>query len=479
MKKIFKSTQGFAIAYVILAAVVVSVIGATVYQVSSTNAEQVNQKVDSTQAYLYSKSGIELAVGYVMRNLETIPLTEEGGEGLVYYGNLSTGQFTTTRPEDGEADIEFSIKATENEVVEDGFTKKETKFLISSVGLSNSVTAMGDSGTAGGGTETEGGTAGQGSLSFEITNTAIKKHIEGGEIIRIDEEANILDAEGNFRYAVFADQGISLDNSITITGPVGLNAGTVSSKANAYINGTLFLGPNAPRNSTYTSLAKKVQEYDTVKPLPQVPQWDIAAQKIMDISITPENPIIKKPFANADETLTPGSITEYAKIDLSNKNVTFYLNGNAVVIANNLVVGGEIKLSGNGRLLLVVQSNLSGKLLINQSGETSKLDMILNGSQLNMDNQSVVHAKMYYSGATGTIKNSKIDGFIYAPNAVFTVTGGSKTDVTGNLIVKTLKMDSNAEIIYEDRTSGALPIDYNPLYPKPTNWRVTGTWIDS
>jgi len=403
-----------AIVYVIMVVAVVTVVTVTIWQATEHEVRSVAREELKSQAYYYARSGVEIAVGYIMENLDNEEIFNSNG--TTYYGKLGQIPFSTSIPVDAYGREDYNIMF--NIAIEK--TGEEVKYLIQSTGFAGNVGADGSSGTR----------ASANALGFEITHDALEKSVEGGLGGEVGPDIPpIVSNDYTTNYAVFTKELIDLNSgSPVIRGDIGTNSGPVLMNYSSHVynlengDGSIYLGPGAEIN--YPQWRTKDWEEVRFQPelqFPPVPQMP-AAPEAPDYPEIPDGSGVgytSDITSSKTVTLTSGGTTKYKNVNLGwNDVLTFSMQGDAAVIIENFSSSGEIRLTGQGKLLLVIKDDIDGsRTLINRNGDPSRLTLYVDGSNVS-----------FQSGGDG----SAVSGAIFAPNADLTAVN---TDINGDIII--------------------------------------------
>jgi len=411
-----------ALVYVIMIVAILTVVTVTILQAADQDIRFTKQDEDTSQAYYYAKSGVEIAVGYILKTLDNTAPAEP--ETITYYGKLGKASFSTSIPVDDKGREDYNIKFTITIVPgvgEDAEGKKnKTTYIIQSTGYSGGMSENGSS--ASGATAT--------AMRFEIDYEELKRSVEGGQ--GSDVGANIppvVADDFTTNYALFTKELIDLDSgSPTIIGDVGTNSGPVRLNYSSRIYdsdngyGTIYLGPGAeviyPQWRTRDWIEEEFEpdlEFPAFPVMPPAPE----APGFPEVPDSSGIGFSDDVTSGKRITLAPGSITKYKKVSLGwNDVLTFDMQGDATVIIEKFESSGEIRLSGQGKLTMVIRDDIDGsRTLINKDGDPTRLTLIAEGSKINLK-----------SGGNG----SSVSATVFAPNADISA---SNTNINGDLII--------------------------------------------
>ena len=444
--KHLKSEKGMAMALTLVISAVVVVISSVFWYASSSRTIHATKDANQIKAYYFARSGVEAALGLLYTEGYFPHYFPSGG--LKFYGNLND--------------------LNQGEPVNDDYS---LKFIISEVDKGLKIKSEG----------CVGGAQGAQSTSEELTLLLPGWTAEEGQP---DGSSDQRDGDAyTFDYAVFTQADIALGGSARIEGPVGTNSGYVEigNSGNCKITnageypGTLSLGPGADVNKP--DHTQGVNHFSPEKDLPAVPN-------IPDLPAFPYYPnypdyheypnfsdSVPKQLNvnnNTTESLDPTKANVYNKISFGwNKTLTFDLNGDTTVVIQDINGSGNINLSGQGNLFLVVDKNLDGLMNINAGGDQNRLTVLYTGiSGINRRSDSEFFGDLYAPNATFNTSNkftmagdlviggnsvsigssNEIDGSIYAPNATFRT--NSKFTMVGDLVVggNSISIGSASEI---------------------------------
>mgnify|MGYP001257717272 CR=1 FL=1 len=90
---VIKSQKGSALVLALLIGFLGTIIGMTLYTVSSANAKQVQERSNKLQADYLAKSGVSIALGIIVNNLDDNngDYLTDGGDPAEYWGGLDGG----------------------------------------------------------------------------------------------------------------------------------------------------------------------------------------------------------------------------------------------------------------------------------------------------------------------------------------------------------------------------------------------------
>jgi hypothetical protein len=248
----------------------------------------------------------------------------------------------------------------------------------------------------------------------------------------------VLEPQGPFEFAVFADEGAELKNSSLVDwfnfspDDENLKVGTNSIASGAFVlrnssmvNGDVVVGvvgnPAAVinNNGTITGDARAMTEKNTL-PAIIVPQW---------LDSLPSGGKIKN-----DTTLNTSA--KYSSIDLKNSktllidgDITLYVTGD-IVLGNS----AEMQIDNNASLILYLGGNYEGK----------------NSSTINNQTEDAQKLKIYCLDTCESMvfKNSSdLYGAVYAPNADVIMDNSAK--MYGAIVAKTLDIRNSGTLNYD------------------------------
>ncbi|MGI6040514.1 MAG: hypothetical protein ACOYBG_09975, partial [Eubacteriales bacterium] len=257
LKNNLKSKLGGALIYVVLLVTVVTAAGIVIYKSSDEGMQNAERSRQQSQAYYNAKSGIEIAVGQILYDIDA------EFDNVKLYGKLGHSLLSDEpiRDEKGNEIQDFYV--TINTTKEGS----ETKYLITSIGHSyGSTVARAEARAA--------------SLNFQITKDDLLRSVEGrsGDDIGVGDNP-ILSSDFTSNYALFTQNNIDLySGSPTIIGQVGTNSGPVELYYAGRViaangsNGIINLGPGAEiYYPEYRDIDFDVVYFDEAVPFPQVP----------------------------------------------------------------------------------------------------------------------------------------------------------------------------------------------------------------
>jgi hypothetical protein len=406
LKNNLKSKLGGALIYVVLLVTVVTAAGIVIYKSSDEGMQNAERSRQQSQAYYNAKSGIEIAVGQILYDIDA------EFDNVKLYGKLGHSLLSDEpiRDEKGNEIQDFYV--TINTTKEGS----ETKYLITSIGYSyGSTVARAEARAA--------------SLNFQITKDDLLRSVEGrsGDDIGVGDNP-ILSSDFTSNYALFTQNNIDLySGSPTIIGQIGTNSGPVElCHAGRVIaangsNGIINLGPGAEiYYPEYRDIDFDVVYFDEAVPFPQVPDLP-QAPEVPALPGIPRNSGIawvSNELTGGVVELASGAVNGYRRVSLEwNDILTFRLNGDAVVVVENYSSTGEVKVEGNGKLLLVIKDGLgnNNRTMINKDGDREQLAIYYDGNKISLGSAS------------------SISGTIYAPEAGFNST--NPTDIDGDIII--------------------------------------------
>ena len=385
---------------------VVTAAGIVIYKSSDEGMQNAERSRQQSQAYYNAKSGIEIAVGQILYDIDA------EFDNVKLYGKLGHSLLSDEpiRDEKGNEIQDFYV--TINTTKEGS----ETKYLITSIGHSyGSTVARAEARAA--------------SLDFQITKDDLLRSVEGrsGDDIGVGDNP-ILSSDFTSNYALFTQNNIDLySGSPTIIGQVGTNSGPVKLDYAGRViaangsNGIINLGPGAEiYYPEYRDIDFDVVYFDEAVPFPQVPDLP-QAPEVPALPGIPRNSGIawvSNELTGGVVELASGAVNGYRRVSLEwNDILTFRLNGDAVVVVENYSSTGEVKVEGNGKLLLVIKDGLgnNNRTMINKDGDREQLAIYYDGNKISLGSAS------------------SISGTIYAPEAGFNST--NPTDIDGDIII--------------------------------------------
>ncbi len=465
----FKNEKGIAMGMAIIIGLVITVSGIVLWQVSTNDTLQVERDENSTQAFFYAKSGVELAVGLLQDDPDYLAHGEEAS----FYGNLDEPTYSSTETDD--YNIYFEIERDNND------------YFIRSTGIVRVGSA-------------QGAQAAANSLGFVINMQQLEESVGmggggggGGQIPPLD--------------MIFSLGDIELTGSSQIVGNTGTNSVAEDSVVLAWstvINGLLSIGPggdpatvidtrnyagNLPQG---TAALPSARSY----PMPEFPEFpDLPFQGFMDAGWWP----IPPGGHRISETGT------YSYINVQNELTIDIGDEDLLIRTESLSVtgSGKIKLNktGSGRLILYVDNtfNINGSSTINQNGNYNDVIMYYAGSgNPSIDGSTKYVGSIYAVNSNFTVAGSGgVTGHIvtggttvnvtgnaeanvravYAPNAVLTVSGSSR--IRGAVVAQSINVLGNSRIFYDD----SLNLEFFQLLDwgsgeagEPADWRAIGQW---
>ncbi|SFF92889.1 hypothetical protein SAMN05660649_00046 [Desulfotomaculum arcticum] len=497
-----KNEKGMAMLFALFIGVIVTLLGITLSQASNADTLQVQRDADSAQAYYYAKSGVELAIGNIMKNGPDYLSGQD--EPVTFYGGLGDTTFSSEPEDTPNYNIKFEIQ------------RKNNDFIIKSTGI----VRKGDA---------EGAQVASNAVGFTISCEKVFDNDNTGGGNGGSGQVPPLDM-------IFALGKIDLsDNngnggSSEIIGDAGTNSIAPNSVIFGYStlikNGDLYIGPGVEWDE------------DDVVVFPgnngngngngnggyRGPETNIPDGEILNLSSPRDYPLPSFPelpdFGDEEvkkmdagwNSIPPGGFRisqsgKYSNIEVKS-HLTFDIGDEDLIIqTNNLSVtgSGQIKLNktGSGRLILYVLNSfdLQGSSTINQNGSYDDIYMYYSGDQtidvggstkfvgsiyaLNSD------VKIRGSGGIvghiitgGDIVNLTGDAsantrVIYAPNATFNIQGSSS--MRGALVAKEINMKGNARIYYDDSMDmnflNQLWNTGEPVLTPNKSWWEAGQWV--
>ncbi|MTV49377.1 hypothetical protein GJ688_10345 [Heliobacillus mobilis] len=259
--KLLKSENGIAMVFALLITLIITAAGFTLWHVSNSDALQVERSADNAQAYYYAKSGVELAIGQIKKNIISNPDYQPSPN--TYYGSLGNTSFTTAPTNPPTHSIEYKI------------TRSGNDFTIDSKGI----VRKGNS---------SGAEASSDAVSFTISLEQLRNSMQPGGPGNGDGPPWALFAMG---VSTASNQNdISLSRTPSISGYVGTNStrqgGVYFNPNGTQIKGKLYVGYNATdpesvvSHPSYTTLASHIMQLPVLKlssyydyPLPLFPNF--------------------------------------------------------------------------------------------------------------------------------------------------------------------------------------------------------------
>lgn len=297
--KILKSDRGFTMAYALMIGLITTVLGIALWHVSSTDVLQVQRDEDMTQAYYYAKSGVEVAIGYIINRIPENyrPVND------VFYGNLGDSSFLPTETND------YNIQVAIN------FDPIKEEYVINSTG----VVRRGS---------TAGAQVASNALGFKISLASLKESNNGG----------IPEGESGAPFALFSLEDISLISTPSINGNVGTNStkkgAVVFTPNGTKIKGELYVGYDADNPEAVVSHPNYTKLADHVT---QLPVQQLAAHREYPLPIFPAFP---EGLPDKGTLVTEAGIISGAVRDGSGKGV-----GNVQIYLSPALSSGKAKTS--------------------------------------------------------------------------------------------------------------------------------------
>ena len=436
-----------------------TVLGGTLWQVSSTDTVQVERDEDRAQAYYYAKSGVEIAVGNIMENIKA-GIDYGDPDGVDFYGKLGESIFLNEATDD--YNIKFTIKRKEND-----------EYKIESTGI---VRKAGD----------DGAQVASNALGFTISLQNLRASMG------LDEDSNSNNGNNGGQMPpldmIFALEGIDLSNggSSEIHGNTGTNSiapNSVVFASQALIRyGNLYIGPGADWDTDNVVVFNGHNRSPTTN-IPNGTILNLSSTRNYPLPTFPAVPSLEaKDDMNAGWYPIPdgghriSASGKYTNINVTNSLTIDIGNDDVIIQTQNLSVSGSGKIvlnkTGTGRLILYVLNtfNLSGSSTINKDGNYNDIYMYYQGNQsFDIPGATEFVGCIYTLNSDVTIRGSGgIKGHIitggtvvnvtgaaeanvraiYAPNALLTVTGSGS--IKGALVAKKIKMQGNARVYYDN-----------------------------
>lgn len=271
-------------------------------------------------------------------------------------------------------------------------------------------------------------------------------------------------------HALIAAQDITIGGSSKVEGDALVTSGVINSGKYKSITGTTYITEKVSNKNTHLAIAAytgTVEDY-RIADYKDAPGADFFTGSV---------------FSDGTKELTVGwggsdysdntNIVEnvYAKKITVNPTVNLNIvaneNQTIVIRTDELVVKGNLNISGNGSVVIYtdqLQGSAAGT--INKNGSSESLAIVFGNGQksITIDNFSALNGNIIAPGAsvkannltmTGNIyaggekfdftNSGEIQGLVYVPNAL-TAMGGS-TRITGQVITSELYMSGNTRIV--------------------------------
>ncbi len=259
--------------------------------------------------------------------------------------------------------------------------------------------------------------------------------ISGGAVRRVACTLKVL---GPFEYAIFGQDGMQLMNSSKVDwynfddddkllqiGTNSIEAGAITLKNSAYINGDVVVGaggdPDVAVSNSGTIAGDTLASREEHE-LPAI--------------IVPESLQSLPSSGTIQNDVVVTTSAKYSGIDLQNSK-TMKIDGDvALYVTGDIILGNsaEIEIDDDGSLILYLGGNIESK----------------NSSKINNNTEDAKKLQIYGldSCEVMNFKNSsEIYGTIYAPNA--DVIMHNSNDVYGAIISKTLEFKNSGELHYD------------------------------
>jgi hypothetical protein len=256
-------------------------------------------------------------------------------------------------------------------------------------------------------------------------------------------------------FAVFCNSGIDLKKNTTIEGNVGTNAtepGSINCKGDINIVGNVLVGPGGDPDKVITgdpNISGETGQLDSER-----------KYKVPDFPPFPDN-------------LTPRVLTgdiisqdgEYKKINVNKKLVIDVGSDVRNIVVEELIIGGDIEIKGDGCLNLYVtklgtNNKINGN--INKGGNVNAVMVYYKGNTINMEKEKEFRGTIFANGDLeikkdgcifGNIivlgencgfdcdKDLVINGVIYAPHS--SISFKKDTTVNGIVIADKVTVDKD------------------------------------
>jgi len=466
---LLKNEKGIAMGMAIIIGLVITITGIALWQASTNGTIQVEGDENRTQAYFYSKSGVELAVGLLQDNPDY--LSPENPP-VTFYGKLSDTAFSRT--DTGDYNIKIEIERDDN------------NYFIRSTGIVNVAGAKESQATAN-------------SLGFLISVKQLKESAGivsggGGQVPPLD--------------MIFSLGEIELTGSSQIVGNTGTNSvepGSVTLTWSTAIDGLLYIGaggdPATVINATNRpgNLPKGSALLPSTRsfPLPEFPEFpDLPSKGVMEAGW--------RHIPEGGFQINESGF--YNRINVSNELTINIGEEDLLIRTENLSVSGDGKIkvnrTGQGRLILYVEDtfNINGSGKINANGHYNDVVMYYAGggtptiggdtefvgsiyalnSNFIIANSGGIVGHIVTGGNTLTVSGTADANVraLYAPHADLTVQGSGK--IKGAVIAKSIKVLGDGRIYYDDSMNMDFfeLLDWGTGEPvqSTTDWRTVGKW---
>jgi hypothetical protein len=411
MKQLFKDKRGSAIITVLIVMGVLTLLGAAVLQYSVNDNLQVHNDERRMQAHYLARSGAEAVANYIINH------PDEADELL---GKAA-------KPvEPDEETLQAKLKGTFDVVV----TKSGDGYLITSTGHVD---------------------------DFERT-------------VKLTMEPHNYQGSGLGEYAIFCNEGINLKKGTVIKGNIGTNAndkGKINANGEVKIEGNVMVGPGGDPDSVISNNIKiengeaGILDSKIVYKAPSFPEFPTVYDQ--------KDSIILANKESTEITFVGDNALYYKSIELyDGSSLTINVGGvDREIVVDELVVGGDIKIVGDGCLKLYVNNNLDINGNINfKEDDEGRVDalmiyykgndtvgiekeigfcgtLFINGN-LDIKKDCVISGNIIVLGDSCSFdcnKNMVINGVIYAPNS--SVVFKKDTTVNGTVIADTLSVDKD------------------------------------
>lgn len=415
-----KRKSGIILGIALIMFLVISIIGAALITIVMGRAKQTNDLEKRTQAYFFAKSGVEIAREYANQKEKDDQQFLEG-KVFVLYGNLH----------DEGTSFEFyrqDVTNTWSSGIRESFEASSSSFkdydIVTAIWKDGNITNFLSAGNAGDMCRM---------LAFQYRRASISG---GGSIGTLPQ----------FDMAVFARNGLSVNNGVTITGNVITNSTTPGSfyVGNGFVvgddsgeEGKVLIGPggntgvkrpgtgneptivnpsgvvqlsanwlwNSWKNTQIDSLSQ-IREYV----LPQMPAFP-GQPDFPDFPVFPL--LVEKGDLSANVKKNPITVSEegkYGSISIS-ESLVVNLNGNNdfKITANSLTSSGRFIVNGPGTLNLYIENSLSSSGGFELEND-AKLNLFVSGSVVISSNskQSTNLTTLYVNGSGDVVVNDDV-----------------------------------------------------------------------
>ncbi len=378
--------SGVVLAVVLMVFFTITLIGTTLLSVVMTKARQVNALEKRTQAYLFARTGVEIARSLAEQK-------QIGDKILLVYGNLRQMEGTTAEfvLEDVSDLWETTTDTAIRMAFENSLSQYRTHDIVAAVwkkGKSVQVISAGN--------------------AADVTRIVSFRMIASGTLPVFD-------------MAIFADGEIKLGSSshYQIIGHVGTNSLQLKSidvPKNAEIVGNVYFGPGTDLEGVPASDYNIVGDYG-LGTLDEV--------RLYELPDFPDKPTLdKKGVLNTSTFTVISSDGHYSKITVDHElTIETGSEGNVRrIVIDELDLEEDIVIAGNGRLEIFVMkfACLSGS--INKNGEIDAVTVYYDGDSENHIELSGNH-------------KPEINGTFYIKDANLKLTGNSELNVNGLVIM--------------------------------------------